>query len=155
MLCFTCSVQLGHVKDLATAFVKILGNKKAARQIYNISGEARVYWPDQGQLGRALCPGSVRGSHLPGYTCRSHVLHASRWPGDPTHGPSVLCARPWRSAPCSAPSPSPVTVKGGRATVSSSLQRHLLLKHTNQLAWPHTHRPNHMATATNVNCLLA
>lgn len=34
--------QLGHVKDLATAFVKILGNKKAARQIYNISGERFV-----------------------------------------------------------------------------------------------------------------
>ncbi|GLI66076.1 hypothetical protein VaNZ11_009795, partial [Volvox africanus] len=34
--------QLGHVKDLATAFVKVLGNKKAARQIYNISGERFV-----------------------------------------------------------------------------------------------------------------
>ncbi len=42
ILCFTSSAQLGHVKDLATAFVKILGNKKAARQIYNISGEART-----------------------------------------------------------------------------------------------------------------
>lgn len=31
--------QLGHVKDLATAFVKILGNPRAARQVYNISGE--------------------------------------------------------------------------------------------------------------------
>ncbi|KAK9822664.1 hypothetical protein WJX81_005883 [Elliptochloris bilobata] len=34
--------QLGHVKDLATAFAKILGNPKAARQIYNISGERFV-----------------------------------------------------------------------------------------------------------------
>ncbi|GFR42483.1 hypothetical protein Agub_g3278, partial [Astrephomene gubernaculifera] len=34
--------QLGHVKDLATAFVKCLGNKKAERQIYNISGERVV-----------------------------------------------------------------------------------------------------------------
>ena len=34
--------QLGHVKDLATAFSKILGNPKAARQIYNISGERFV-----------------------------------------------------------------------------------------------------------------
>lgn len=30
------------MKDLATAFVKILGNKKAARQIYNIAGETSV-----------------------------------------------------------------------------------------------------------------
>jgi len=34
--------QLGHVKDLATAFVKCLGNKKAYNQIYNISGERYV-----------------------------------------------------------------------------------------------------------------
>lgn len=31
--------QLGHVKDLAAAFRKVLGNPKAARQAYNISGE--------------------------------------------------------------------------------------------------------------------
>lgn len=31
--------QLGHVKDLATAFVKILGNPKAAHQVYNVAGE--------------------------------------------------------------------------------------------------------------------
>lgn len=31
--------QLGHVKDLADAFVKILGNPKAARQVYNVAGE--------------------------------------------------------------------------------------------------------------------
>lgn len=30
--------QLGHVKDLASAFTKCLGNKKAYNQIYNISG---------------------------------------------------------------------------------------------------------------------
>lgn len=30
--------QLGHVKDLATAFVKALGNRRAYNQIYNISG---------------------------------------------------------------------------------------------------------------------
>ena len=34
--------QLGHVKDLATAFVKCLGNKKAFNQIYNIAGERYV-----------------------------------------------------------------------------------------------------------------
>jgi len=34
--------QLGHVKDLATAFVKCLGNPKAKNQIYNISGERFV-----------------------------------------------------------------------------------------------------------------
>lgn len=34
--------QLGHVKDLATAFVKVIGNQKAANQIYNISGERVV-----------------------------------------------------------------------------------------------------------------
>jgi len=31
--------QLGHVKDLATAFVKALGNPKAFNQIYNLAGE--------------------------------------------------------------------------------------------------------------------
>jgi nucleoside-diphosphate-sugar epimerase len=31
--------QLGHVKDLATAFVKVLGNGKASKQVYNIAGE--------------------------------------------------------------------------------------------------------------------
>ncbi len=30
--------QLGHVKDLATAFVKTLGNRKAYNQIYNVAG---------------------------------------------------------------------------------------------------------------------
>ena len=34
--------QLGHVKDLATAFVKALGNPKASKQTYNISGERFV-----------------------------------------------------------------------------------------------------------------
>lgn len=34
--------QLGHVKDLATAFSKVLGNAAAARQVYNISGERFV-----------------------------------------------------------------------------------------------------------------
>lgn len=34
--------QLGHVVDLADAFVKVLGNSKAAGQIYNISGERLV-----------------------------------------------------------------------------------------------------------------
>uniref|UniRef100_A0A7S0RN82 NAD-dependent epimerase/dehydratase domain-containing protein n=1 Tax=Chlamydomonas leiostraca TaxID=1034604 RepID=A0A7S0RN82_9CHLO len=34
--------QLGHVKDLATAFVKCLDNPKARNQIYNISGERFV-----------------------------------------------------------------------------------------------------------------
>ena len=35
---FTQVTQLGHVKDLATAFVKTLGNKKAHNQIYNLAG---------------------------------------------------------------------------------------------------------------------
>lgn len=34
--------QLGHVKDLAVAFIKCLGNDKAKNQIYNISGERFV-----------------------------------------------------------------------------------------------------------------
>ena len=34
--------QLGHVKDLATAFVKVLDNPKASKQVYNISGERFV-----------------------------------------------------------------------------------------------------------------
>jgi nucleoside-diphosphate-sugar epimerase len=34
--------QLGHVKDLATAFKLVLGNDKAKGQIYNISGERYV-----------------------------------------------------------------------------------------------------------------
>ncbi|KAI3436106.1 hypothetical protein D9Q98_002164 [Chlorella vulgaris] len=34
--------QLGHVKDLATAFVKILGNPKAANQVYNVAGDRFV-----------------------------------------------------------------------------------------------------------------
>lgn len=34
--------QLGHVKDLATAFIKVLGNEKASKQIYNISGDRYV-----------------------------------------------------------------------------------------------------------------
>lgn len=41
--CFLLQVtQLGHVKDLATAFQKVLGNDKAKNQIYNISGERFV-----------------------------------------------------------------------------------------------------------------
>ncbi|CDP20929.1 unnamed protein product [Coffea canephora] len=34
--------QLGHVKDLATAFVKVLGNEKASKEVFNISGEKYV-----------------------------------------------------------------------------------------------------------------
>ncbi|BAZ68190.1 MAG: NAD-dependent epimerase/dehydratase family protein [Pelatocladus maniniholoensis HA4357-MV3] len=34
--------QLGHVKDLATAMTKVLGNSQAVRQIYNISGDRFV-----------------------------------------------------------------------------------------------------------------
>ncbi|XP_020100046.1 chloroplast stem-loop binding protein of 41 kDa b, chloroplastic isoform X2 [Ananas comosus] len=34
--------QLGHVKDLARAFVIVLGNSKASRQVYNISGSKYV-----------------------------------------------------------------------------------------------------------------
>jgi len=34
--------QLGHVKDLAVAFLKVLGNPKAKNQVYNISGERFV-----------------------------------------------------------------------------------------------------------------
>lgn len=35
-------IQLGHVYDLATAFVKVLGNKVAYKNTYNISGERFV-----------------------------------------------------------------------------------------------------------------
>lgn len=34
--------QLGHVKDLAAAFVKVLDNSRASKQVYNISGERFV-----------------------------------------------------------------------------------------------------------------
>lgn len=34
--------QLGHVKDLAKAFVQVLGNDKASQQVFNISGEKNV-----------------------------------------------------------------------------------------------------------------
>ncbi|KAJ9186025.1 hypothetical protein P3X46_005583 [Hevea brasiliensis] len=34
--------QLGHVKDLAAAFVQVLGNEKATKQVFNISGEKYV-----------------------------------------------------------------------------------------------------------------
>ncbi|KAK9098124.1 hypothetical protein Syun_025169 [Stephania yunnanensis] len=34
--------QLGHVKDLATAFLLVLGNEKASKQVFNISGEKYV-----------------------------------------------------------------------------------------------------------------
>lgn len=34
--------QLGHVKDLATAMTKVLGNSQALRQIYNVSGDRFV-----------------------------------------------------------------------------------------------------------------
>jgi nucleoside-diphosphate-sugar epimerase len=34
--------QLGHVKDLATAFVAAMGNPAASREVFNISGERFV-----------------------------------------------------------------------------------------------------------------
>ena len=34
--------QLGHVKDLADAFTKVIGNAAATKQVYNISGERYV-----------------------------------------------------------------------------------------------------------------
>nr|XP_023914485.1 chloroplast stem-loop binding protein of 41 kDa b, chloroplastic isoform X1 [Quercus suber] len=34
--------QLGHVKDLARAFIQVLGNEKASRQVFNISGDKYV-----------------------------------------------------------------------------------------------------------------
>lgn len=34
--------QLGHVKDLAKAFIKVLGNPKASKQVFNISGSKYV-----------------------------------------------------------------------------------------------------------------
>ncbi|XP_059648407.1 chloroplast stem-loop binding protein of 41 kDa b, chloroplastic [Cornus florida] len=34
--------QLGHVKDLAKAFIQVLGNEKAIKQVFNISGERYV-----------------------------------------------------------------------------------------------------------------
>ncbi|CAA6662207.1 unnamed protein product [Spirodela intermedia] len=34
--------QLGHVKDLATAFIKVLGHPKASKQVFNISGSKYV-----------------------------------------------------------------------------------------------------------------
>jgi nucleoside-diphosphate-sugar epimerase len=51
--------QLGHVKDLADAFVKCLGNAAASQQIYNISGAC---W---GVLGLALRLTPSRGATSP------------------------------------------------------------------------------------------
>ncbi|CAL5378514.1 unnamed protein product [Camellia sinensis] len=34
--------QLGHVKDLAMAFIQVLGNEKASKQVFNISGDKYV-----------------------------------------------------------------------------------------------------------------
>ncbi|XP_073023602.1 chloroplast stem-loop binding protein of 41 kDa b, chloroplastic-like [Primulina eburnea] len=34
--------QLGHVKDLAVAFLRVLGNEKASEEVFNISGEKYV-----------------------------------------------------------------------------------------------------------------
>ncbi|WCJ26894.1 Chloroplast stem-loop binding protein of 41 kDa b chloroplastic [Euphorbia peplus] len=34
--------QLGHVKDLATAFINVLGNEKASKEVFNIAGEKYV-----------------------------------------------------------------------------------------------------------------
>ncbi|CAH9122395.1 unnamed protein product [Cuscuta epithymum] len=34
--------QLGHVKDLARVFVQVLGNEKANKQVFNISGNRYV-----------------------------------------------------------------------------------------------------------------
>lgn len=34
--------QLGHVKDLAKAFILVLGNEKASKEVFNISGEKYV-----------------------------------------------------------------------------------------------------------------
>ncbi|KAJ4751651.1 chloroplast stem-loop binding protein of 41 kDa [Rhynchospora pubera] len=34
--------QLGHVKDLADAFIKVLGNPKASKEVFNISGSKYV-----------------------------------------------------------------------------------------------------------------
>ena len=45
--------QLGHVKDLATAFVKILGNPRAAQQTYNISGDKARVWPLEAAISEA------------------------------------------------------------------------------------------------------
>ena len=37
-----CAVQLGHVKDLAEAFLTCLSNPDAKNQIFNIAGERFV-----------------------------------------------------------------------------------------------------------------
>ncbi len=47
--------QLGHVKDLATAFVKVLGNPKASRQVFNIAGERCAVCNKFGVFGSDWC----------------------------------------------------------------------------------------------------
>ncbi|KAK9100116.1 hypothetical protein Scep_023546 [Stephania cephalantha] len=47
--------QLGHVKDLATAFLLVLGNEKASKQVFNISGEKYVTFDG---LARACAKGA-------------------------------------------------------------------------------------------------
>lgn len=90
--------QLGHVKDLSTAFVKVLGNKKAARQVYNISGERFVTFDGIAKVGALLgrwVGVSGIGSRA---LCTAVGYRLRRWAGgDPSAG---MCVSPaiWRCA---------------------------------------------------------
>jgi nucleoside-diphosphate-sugar epimerase len=64
--------QLGHVKDLATAFVKVLDNDKASKQVYNISGERFVTFD-----GIAKACAAATGAPEPELVCTDRALHAS------------------------------------------------------------------------------
>lgn len=60
--------QLGHVKDLATAFTLCLGNPAASKEIFNISGTAHA-WMLAPKVHPQLHSGKGRGGWPPG---RSH-----------------------------------------------------------------------------------
>ena len=64
--------QLGHVKDLATAFVKVLDNDKASKQVYNISGERFVTFD-----GIAKACAAAAGAPEPELVCTDLAMHAS------------------------------------------------------------------------------
>ena len=106
LLCCTQVTQLGHVKDLATAFVKILGNPKAARQVYNVAGErcVRPGGSSAGQLGSLL----LRRALLCCWSSHHAAAHGAsqKCPGLQQGMPAQLWLLPASTSPPSR-SPSP------------------------------------------------
>lgn len=75
---------MGHVGDLATAFVKVLDNDKASKQVYNISGERFVTFD-----GIAKACAAAAGAPEPELVC-TDLACMQAWPPD-------LC---WHVSPC-------------------------------------------------------